>query len=108
MKHKTISDIAREAEVSKATVSRSSHPPRIGQTGNPGASESGHGNMNMFPTHLAQSLAGNPTKTIGVVIDELSNFFFIEVAEGIGNILSPSVIRCCLFLRAGSKKRPAW
>ena len=89
MKQKTISDIAREAGVSKATVSRVlTHPELV----KPATQERVRAVMEKHeyvPNHLAQSLAGNPTKTIGVVIDELSNFFFIEVAEGISNILSP-------------------
>ena len=88
MKVKTIDDIAREAGVSKATVSRVlSHPELV----RPQTQERVQRIIDKYsysPNHLAQGLAGTPTKTIGVVIDELSNFFFIEVAEGIDRILS--------------------
>ncbi len=88
MKPKTIDDIAREAGVSKATVSRVlSHPELV----RPETQERVKQVIEKYsysPNHLAQCLAGTPTKTIGVVIDELSNFFFIEVAEGIDRILS--------------------
>ncbi|MFA5698193.1 MAG: LacI family DNA-binding transcriptional regulator [Sphaerochaeta sp.] len=89
MKHKTISDIAREAGVSKATVSRVLTHPELVKPATQAKVRKVMEKHQYVPNHLAQSLAGNPTKTIGVVIDELSNFFFIEVAEGINNILSP-------------------
>ena len=88
MKVKTIDDIAREAGVSKATVSRVlSHPELV----RPATQERVRKIIDKYsysPNHLAQGLAGTPTKTIGVVIDELSNFFFIEIAEGVDRILS--------------------
>jgi len=88
MKVKTIDDIAREAGVSKATVSRVlSHPELV----RPRTQERVRRIIDKYsysPNHLAQGLAGTATKTIGVVIDELSNFFFIEVAEGIDRVLS--------------------
>ena len=89
MKHKTISDIAREAGVSKATVSRVLTHPELVKPATQERVKRVMEKHEYVPNHIAQSLAGNPTKMIGVVIDELSNFFFIEVAEGISNILSP-------------------
>lgn len=88
MKHKTIDDIAHEAGVSKATVSRViSHPELVSQK----TQDKVRAVMDKYsymPSLLAQGLAGTPTKTIGVIIDELSNFFFIEIAEGIDRVLS--------------------
>ncbi len=91
MKHKTIDDIALEAGVSKATVSRViSHPEIVSKR----TQERVRAVMDKYsytPSLLAQGLAGSPTRTIGVIIDELSNFFFfIEIAEGIDRILSPN------------------
>ncbi len=88
MKVKTIDDIAREAGVSKATVSRVLSRPELVRPQTQRRVQAIIDKYSYSPNHLAQGLAGTPTKTIGVVIDELSNFFFIEVAEGIDRILS--------------------
>ena len=89
-KRVTISDIASEAGVSKATVSRVlSDSPRV----KPESREKILKIMEKYsyvPNHMAQSLAGTPRMTIGVVIDELTNFFFIEVADGIDKVISHS------------------
>ena len=89
MKNITIADIAREAGVSKATVSRVISNPDLVK---PVTRDRIHAIMDKYsyiPNQLAQNLAGTPTKTIGIVIDELSNFFFIEVAEGVDQVVGP-------------------
>jgi len=87
MKQKTIDDIALEAGVSKATVSRVLSNPKIVSEKTRLKVLSIMEKHAYIPNHLAQGLAGTATKTIGVVIDELSNFFFIEIAEGIDVVL---------------------
>jgi DNA-binding LacI/PurR family transcriptional regulator len=84
----TITDIAREAGVSKSTVSRVISNPSVVKKTTREMIRSIIDRTGYIPNNLAQSLAGSATKTIGVIIDELSNFFFIEMAEGIDNILS--------------------
>ena len=89
-KRVTISDIASEAGVSKATVSRVlSNSPKVKPESRERILEIMK-KHSYVPNHLAQSLAGTPRMTIGVVIDELANFFFIEVADGIDRIISHS------------------
>lgn len=87
-KRMTISDIAEEAGVSKATVSRVlSDSPKV-------KPESKDKILRIIkkhsfvPNNLAQSLAGSPRKTVGIIIKELANFFFIEVADGFDQIIS--------------------
>lgn len=87
-KRMTIADIAEEAGVSKATVSRVlSDSPKV-------KAESKDKILQIIkkhsfvPNNLAQSLAGSPRNTIGIVIEELANFFFIEVADGFDHIIS--------------------
>lgn len=83
----TIADIAREAGVSKATVSRVISNPDLVRAKTREQILAIMESHAYIPNHLAQGLAGTPTKTIGVVIDELSNYFFIEIAEGIDRVL---------------------
>ncbi|MDR2182424.1 MAG: LacI family transcriptional regulator, partial [Treponema sp.] len=40
------------------------------------------------PNALAQGLAGMPTKIIGVMVDEFANDFYIELTNGIDNVLT--------------------
>lgn len=87
MKQKTIDDIAHESGVSKATVSRVLSHPEVVSEKTRLKVLSVMEKYSYIPNHLAQGLAGTATKTIGVVIDELSNFFFIEITEGIDYIL---------------------
>ncbi|OQY35311.1 MAG: LacI family transcriptional regulator [Spirochaetaceae bacterium 4572_59] len=87
-KNVTISDIAAEAGVSKATVSRViSDSPKV-KAELKARIQQIMKDHSYIPNHLAQSLAGSPRKTVGIVIDELTNFFFIEVADGFDQIIS--------------------
>ena len=77
-KRVTISDIAREAGVSKATVSRVlSDSPKVKESSRQRILKIIE-ERSFIPNQMAQSLAGTPRKTIGIIIDELVNFFFIE------------------------------
>jgi DNA-binding LacI/PurR family transcriptional regulator len=84
----TIADIARHAGVSKATVSRVISNPVLVKDKTKKKIREIMDKYGYIPNNLAQGLAGTPTKTIGVLIDELSNFFFIEIAEGIDRVIS--------------------
>ena len=44
--------------------------------------------LSYIPNRMAQSLAGSPSHSIGIVIDELANLFFVEIADGLDDILS--------------------
>ncbi len=84
----TIADIAQEAGVSKATVSRViSNSSKVRKESRDRIQQiiKKH---SFVPNNLAQSLAGSPRKTIGIIIEELANFFFIEVADGFDQIIS--------------------
>lgn len=88
MKKKTMNDIAKEAQVSKATISRVlSHPEKVKTTTRKKILDIME-KYSYIPNQMAQGLAGSSTKTIGVVIDELSNYFFIELAEGVDSVIS--------------------
>jgi len=88
MKNITIADIAKEAKVSKATVSRALSKPYM-------VNEKTRKRINTLvqkysytPNSLAQGLAGMPTRNIGVVVDEFPNNFYIDMVDGIDRVVS--------------------
>lgn len=83
----TIDDIARLAEVSKTTVSRVLAGSSLVKESTFRHVQKIIDENNYEPSELARSLATKKTNTIGVVIDELANPFFIEVAKYIEAIL---------------------
>lgn len=83
----TITDIAKKAGVSIATVSRAfnneeekikpetrAHILRIAEE------------LNYFPNSIARSLASSSTKTIGLVLPEIQGEFYTEVIKGIDEV----------------------
>lgn len=88
MKHITINDIARLAGVSKSTVSRVLSSPSMVKKSTRDAVMKIIEENAFVPNHLAQGLAGVATKTIGIVVDELYNSFFIEIVQGVDRIMS--------------------
>ena len=88
MKNITIMDIAKEAGVSKATVSRVLTDPQIVSKPTRDRILQLMDKYSYIPNRLARGLNGSPTNMIGIIIDELANFFFIEIAEGIDKVLS--------------------
>ena len=88
MKQITINDIARLAGVSKSTVSRVLSSPSMVKKSTRDTVLKLVQEHGFVPNHLAQGLAGVATKTIGIVVDELYNSFFIEIVEGVDRIMS--------------------
>lgn len=82
----TIYDVAREAGVSMATVSRVVN-------GNPNVKPATRKKvsdvierLNYRPNAVARGLASKKTTTIGVIIPDITNLFFAELAKGIEDI----------------------
>jgi DNA-binding LacI/PurR family transcriptional regulator len=88
MKYITIADIAKEADVSKATVSRALSKPHLVHEKTRQKILSLIEKYSYTPNKLAQGLAGMPTKNIGVIVDEFPNNFYIELADGIDSVMS--------------------
>jgi DNA-binding LacI/PurR family transcriptional regulator len=88
MKYITIADIAKEADVSKATVSRVLSKPHLVHEKTRDKILSLIEKHSYIPNKLAQCLAGMPTKSIGVIVDEFPNNFYIELADGIDSVIS--------------------
>ena len=82
----TIYDVAREANVSMATVSRVVN-------GNPNVKPTTRkkvleviDRLGYRPNAVARGLASKKTTTVGVIIPDISNIFFAELARGIEDI----------------------
>ena len=81
----TIYDVAREANVSMATVSRVVN-------GNPNVKPTTRkkvlaiDRLGYRPNAVARGLASKKTTTVGVIIPDISNTFYAELARGIEDI----------------------
>jgi DNA-binding LacI/PurR family transcriptional regulator len=88
MKNITIVDIAKEAGVSKATVSRALSKPYMVNENTRNRINTLVQKYSYIPNFLARGLAGMPTKNIGVAVDEFPNNFYIDMADGIDRVVS--------------------
>ncbi|MGM9988868.1 MAG: catabolite control protein A [Bacillaceae bacterium] len=82
----TIYDVAREANVSMATVSRVVNGnPNVKPTTRKKVLEAIE-RLGYRPNAVARGLASKKTTTVGVIIPDISNVFFAELARGIEDI----------------------
>jgi len=88
MKPITIDDIAKEAGVSKSTVSRVISRPNLVKDKTREKILSVINKHSYVPNVFAQGLAGLPTKNIGFLVDEFPNNFYIDLADGIDSVLT--------------------
>ncbi|KYH28231.1 MULTISPECIES: LacI family DNA-binding transcriptional regulator [Clostridium] len=82
----TISDIAREAGVSQATVSRVLNKSGYVKEETREKILEVMKRLNYSPSAIARSLSTNRTNTIGVVVPDINNPFFGEVIKGISEV----------------------
>jgi len=85
----TISDLARKLNISPSTVSRA-------LAGKPGVSaelrqkvQNLAKEMDYVPNVAAKSLKTKKTKTIGLIISDIRNPFFLDVMRGVESVLFP-------------------
>lgn len=79
----TIRDIAREAGVSRTTVSRVLNDSGYVKEETRQKVEEAISKLNYSPNAIARSLSTSKTNTIGVVVPEINNPFFGEIVSGI-------------------------
>ncbi|MBP2033508.1 LacI family transcriptional regulator [Clostridium algifaecis] len=84
MKKITISDIAKEAKVSKATVSLvlNNKPISVSDKTRENILKISK-ELNYIPNSIARSLITNKTETIGIILPDIVNPFFSEIARAI-------------------------
>ena len=93
----TISDIARKAGVSSATVSRVLNDSGYVKQSTREKIEAAIKEMNFTPSAIARSLSKNETNTIGVIVPDITNSYFGEVIKGISEVAEENNLNIILF-----------
>lgn len=83
----TMKDVARKAGVSTATVSHVINKTRFVEKETKKKVLEVMKKLDYYPNSAAQSLRSQKTKNIGLIVPNISNFFFTDVIEGIEKIL---------------------
>ena len=84
----TMKDIAKKLNVSVVTVSNALHNRHNVSEKTRKLILKTAKELNYIPDDIARSLAGKDTKTIGVLIPDISDSFFVEILNSIENIAS--------------------
>ncbi|ASS75150.1 catabolite control protein A [Tumebacillus algifaecis] len=84
--NKTIYDVAREAGVSMATVSRVLNGTAVVKEETKAKVQAAIEKLGYRPNAVARGLASKRTKTIGVILPDVSDLFHAEVLRGIEDI----------------------
>lgn len=93
----TISDIAKEAEVSCATVSRVLNESGYVKEETRERVNKAIKDMNYTPSAIARSLSKCETNTIGVIVPDITNSYFGEIIKGISVIAEKHNLNIILF-----------
>lgn len=87
MSNTTIIDIARQLGISKSTVSRAlSNHPDISRATKDAVNEVAQ-RLNYIPNTVASSFRNKKTKVIGLLMPQISHFFFPSVIQGIEEVV---------------------
>lgn len=98
MKNPTIKDVAREANTSKSTVSRFLNGTKVKKETEI-ALEKAIKKLNYFPNANARRLVSDSTKVVGVIVDDISNFFYSDILRGIEEVINQFGIHCAYYSR---------
>ncbi|MCA0156468.1 LacI family transcriptional regulator [Tsukamurella sp. M9C] len=92
-KRPTIYDVARRAGVSKSLVSLVLQgSPRVGEASRR-AVEEAIADLGYRPSRAAANLAARRTRTVGVLIDDYTNLWFVDLVRGLHAALGPAGYR---------------
>lgn len=93
----TISDIAKRAKVSPATVSRVLNDSGYVKDDTRHRILAAIKEMNYTPSAIARSLSKSETNTIGVIVPDITNTYFGEIIKGISEIAERNNLNIILF-----------
>jgi len=93
----TISDIAKEAKVSAATVSRVLNSSGYVKEETKQRILAVIKEKNYAPSAIARSLSKSETNTIGVIVPDITNAYFGEIIKGISDIAEKNNLNIILF-----------
>lgn len=83
----SIKDVAEKAGVSVATVSHVINNTRFVAEATRAKVEAAMKELKYIPNDIARSLRTSKSKTVGLLVPDISNFFFTEIAESIERVL---------------------
>lgn len=92
----TIYDVAREAGVSKSLVSLVLNDSNLVSDAKRIAVRQAIEKLGYRPSKAAANLAAKRTKTVGMVIDDFQNPWFVEVLQGVRTVMGPQGIHVAI------------
>jgi LacI family transcriptional regulator len=87
---RTILDVARRAGVSPMTVSRVINRPNYGTVETRGKVEKAIAELGYVPNAVARHLRLKRTRTIALVVSDITNPFFTTIARGVEDVATPN------------------
>ena len=101
----TVLEVARLAGVSMATVSNVLNRPNVVAAATKSRVLAAMQQLNFVPNSAARQLAAGRSRAIGLVVLDLTNPFFLEVARGVEDVASSAGYVVILFNSADSRDR---
>lgn len=100
----TIKDVAKQANTSKSTVSRFLNGQRVKKKTEEAIAQAIK-ELNYHPNMNARRLASSRTLNIGIVVDDISNYFYSTIISEIEVITNQHGYQCVFFSRKSNKKQ---
>src|SRR5271165_3168737 len=85
----TLFDLARELDISPSTVSRALSRPEMVATATRERVLSAVRKFGFQPNGIARSLRTQETRTIGIIVPDITNWFFGVIVKAVGDVAKP-------------------